>query len=121
MSTWGTLETFGAYLVDSGDHLLGGNSDFASTLEVSTADVGPAGNMDTSPEAQAAAQASQQSDIQSSEATVLAAQNAQLGLPPGGLLSLIPTWAWWAGGGVLAIVVLTQISPFVRLFTSSDK
>ena len=115
MSAWGEVETFTGYLGDSAASILGIQTNFASQLEISTGDVGPAGNQDASPDANAAAQAAQLSDIQGSEKQILDAQNAQLGLPPGGLLGAIPTWAWWVAGGVAGIAVLAMLAPYVGL------
>ncbi|MGH3431089.1 MAG: hypothetical protein ACRDQZ_26545 [Mycobacteriales bacterium] len=115
MSAFGEVETFGAYLKDSGLALIGIQSNTASQLAISTGDVGPAGNQDTSQAEQDAAAASQLTDIQTSEKQVLDAQNAQLGLPPGGILSAIPSWVWWAAGGLGAVALLVTLAPYAGL------
>lgn len=119
MSAFGEVETFGGYIADSGLALIGVKSNLASTLEITTGDVGPAGNQDASQAANDAAAASQLTDIQTSEKQVLDAQNKQLGIPPGGLLDLVPTWVWWAAGGVAGVALLVTLAPYVGLFNKA--
>lgn len=115
MSIIGEGVDFAAYLGDSAAAIVGLHTNLASEAELATGDVQVAGNTYASDADNAAEAASQSADIQGSEATTLTEQNAQIGLPQGGLLGLVPTWAWWVGGAVVALVVLSQVSSIARV------
>jgi hypothetical protein len=30
--------------------------------------------------------------------------------------AMVPTWVWWVGGGLIALLILGELAPYVRLF-----
>jgi len=102
------------FYVDSGLSLLGIQSTAldaqVAAIEQASGDVGLAGNVDAGPDAVAASQADQLTTIQGNVASSLPGP-----IIPPGTLPDVPSWLWWALGGVAALVALAILAPYVGL------
>lgn len=110
MGFWGSIPVAAAYAVDSLDHALGGNSDYATQAELASGDVGVTGDPAQVNDV-AASENLQISQLPTDVATnagdvvgaVTTAAGSIVNKGVSGLLSglAVPWWGWVLGGTVL--------------------